>query len=423
MKNEAKKNNEITEITRADFNKKYSGRNEWFTVDDQRAYQICNDFHDGLQNEYTACRLDYEKLPPLGKTEEESWFWNVADAKKACFEKLKNLKKHDYFLTPNEIFHVTDNAFPSRTTRQIYMVFPGKLTPLIGLIKNNIQLSAADRQKEVLLFQQLIEAVRYLHDTVGKPHGNLNAYDTVFYDAKNSNIKLLNFDMEGLGNIDTSTHALNPNQPIKRTDIYKSPEDLNGLPDPSVANDMWRLGIIYFQLLTGHAPFNNPKEQLGAWQKALRKLKTPPEKIEKLFEEKLERRFQFTYSGRNFTEQEKAFIKKMLAFDPAKRENARQLLKDPLLGLQWEQAGKYIVRMRDDELVKHLEGKDRMQKALGGVYSIAKRMLTFFSPVVHAEKTEQASISEKKENNNAESDHADSAQQQQTVKGSGGSKQ
>jgi eukaryotic-like serine/threonine-protein kinase len=113
-------------------------------------------------------------------------------------------------------------------------------------------------EKRIGLFEQVLEAVDYAHRNL-----------VVHRDLKPSNIlvtaqgqvKLLDFGTSRLTDEDSGTtlnRALTPR--------YASPEQLRGQP-LTTATDIFSLGVMLYELLSGRWPFGDPESAADAWRR------------------------------------------------------------------------------------------------------------------------------------------------------------
>ena len=129
---------------------------------------------------------------------------------------------------------------------------------------DRLQLSV---EKRIELFEQVIEAVDYAHRNL-----------VVHRDLKPSNIlvtaqcqvKLLDFGTSKLADEDSGTtlnRALTPR--------YASPEQLRGEP-LTTATDIFSLGVMLYELLSGKWPFGDPESAADAWRRVAQETDPAP---------------------------------------------------------------------------------------------------------------------------------------------------
>ncbi len=110
---------------------------------------------------------------------------------------------------------------------------------------------------DVLL--QLAEALHYIH-TEGVIHGDIKAENAICWRVQRSSrrpwqLKILDFGLAFLESSDTLPAT------VGGTPEYIAPERLRGAP-PHVATDIYSLGILGYELLTGNVPFTGETEQV-----------------------------------------------------------------------------------------------------------------------------------------------------------------
>ena len=125
---------------------------------------------------------------------------------------------------------------------------------------------------------QVCDAVRYMHGRAIL-HGDLKS-DNIFLvrsSAQRRAVKLLDF---GLSRADLGRGAGS----LDGTPEYLAPERIDGAP-ATVATDVYALGIVFTELLTGHLPFTGEVEQVFAAHRA-RPVPPPSTQIDEPLDER-----------------------------------------------------------------------------------------------------------------------------------------
>jgi serine/threonine protein kinase len=97
---------------------------------------------------------------------------------------------------------------------------------------------------------QIIKGVRLAHEC-GVVHGNISPYNIVI--SKRGNARLVDFGLPGdRGRDRTGSGDIGHLE-------YLSPEQLEGR-EPTEASDLFSLGIVFYEMLTGHLPFTGESQ-------------------------------------------------------------------------------------------------------------------------------------------------------------------
>lgn len=133
------------------------------------------------------------------------------------------------------------------------------------------RLSLDERLK---LFEKVASAVHYAHQNL-VVHRDLKPGNILV--STDGSVKLLDFGIAKFLNPDLTGYTL----PMTRTEIrvmtpeYASPEQVRG-NSVTTASDVYQLGILLYELLTGHRPFTFETKARGEIEKII--LEVPPEK-------------------------------------------------------------------------------------------------------------------------------------------------
>jgi serine/threonine protein kinase len=104
------------------------------------------------------------------------------------------------------------------------------------------------------VMDQIAEALRYVHGR-GVVHGDIKSENILLLRSERRRVaKLLDF---GLARLTHAEHAGG----IEGTPQYLAPERIQGEP-ATAASDIYALGILLFELLTGRLPFDGPAEEV-----------------------------------------------------------------------------------------------------------------------------------------------------------------
>lgn len=200
--------------------------------------------------------------------------------------------------------------------------------PLDTYCKNR-RLSVDARLK---LFRQVCESVEYAHRNL-VIHRDLKPANIMV--DRDGNVKLLDFGTAKL--LDENRAAAT--QAGLMTPRYASPEQLRGQP-VNTLSDVFSLGVILYELLTGAWPFGNPNSVIDALERVVR-ARPPSDPLTVITEIAAEERavnrerLNHELKGDLFT-----IARKMLEYDPARRyASVRQVIED----IERHQAGKPIM--------------------------------------------------------------------------------
>ncbi|CAK69759.1 unnamed protein product (macronuclear) [Paramecium tetraurelia] len=167
------------------------------------------------------------------------------------------------------------------------------------LLSQHLHKCVYTQQQAALILKQMIEIVKHLHQYEVN-HGGLTLASFQKCNQSNSNfIKLVDFKPIYLKSY------------ISEKDIflYMSPEAIKFPEDYTPARDVWSIGVIFYQMLTGEFPFKgNNKEEV--------------------FEEIMNYSVQEDLNSQCLPPESVDIIKRFFKFDPAKRINLNQVLND-----------------------------------------------------------------------------------------------
>ncbi|WP_412070368.1 serine/threonine-protein kinase [Rubrivirga sp. IMCC43871] len=107
-----------------------------------------------------------------------------------------------------------------------------------------------DADRAVRLLQPVVEAVAYLHDH-GVIHRDLKSHNVKV--TPQGRVALLDFGIAK----DLTLKGLTTGGAVPGTPEYLSPEQVLGRP-PDARSDVWALGVLLYELLTGDVPFQSP---------------------------------------------------------------------------------------------------------------------------------------------------------------------
>jgi serine/threonine protein kinase len=119
-----------------------------------------------------------------------------------------------------------------------------------GTLKDRLARGAVPHDEAVTLLTQTAAGLAALHAR-GVVHGDLKPANIGV--ARGGVVKLLDFGLA------THSHTSAAVSPLRGTFAYLAPERLRGAP-PSTASDVWALGVVAHELLTGHRPFREAAE-------------------------------------------------------------------------------------------------------------------------------------------------------------------
>lgn len=122
-------------------------------------------------------------------------------------------------------------------------------------------------EKRLELFESVTEAVRYAHQNL-IVHRDLKPANILV--SNDGQVKLLDFGIAKFLNPDLTAYTL----PMTRTEVrvmtpeYASPEQVRG-NSVTTASDVYQLGILLYELLTGHRPFTFETKKRGEIEKII----------------------------------------------------------------------------------------------------------------------------------------------------------
>ncbi|MCK9460216.1 MAG: serine/threonine protein kinase [Proteobacteria bacterium] len=105
---------------------------------------------------------------------------------------------------------------------------------------------------------QVLSALRAAHEK-GIVHRDLKAGNVFLaVDSRGRHeVKLLDFGIAKIGKIDTSGPGLTHNGEIMGTPCYLSPEQARGANDVDARTDIWGVGVMLYEMLTGTLPYDD----------------------------------------------------------------------------------------------------------------------------------------------------------------------
>ena len=104
-------------------------------------------------------------------------------------------------------------------------------------------------------FQEILEAIQYAHEN-GVIHRDLKPKNIMI--SNSDQVKILDF---GLALVN-GEHIITENDDHTCSLSYASPEQVNGLKNTDKRSDIYSLGVVLYQLLTGSFPFEGTREQV-----------------------------------------------------------------------------------------------------------------------------------------------------------------
>ncbi len=132
-----------------------------------------------------------------------------------------------------------------------------------GTLKDRLEQGPLSSEEASMVFTQLADALHYIHNC-GILHRDIKPANILFDD--NGSVYLADFGIASY----TDESAIESNGRVMGTPIYMAPELCYG--DASVSSDVYALGILLYQMLTGQAPF----EGTNSWGVCLRQIEEQP---------------------------------------------------------------------------------------------------------------------------------------------------
>lgn len=163
-------------------------------------------------------------------------------------------------------------------------------------------MTGPDQKYARCFFGQMMEAIRYLHST-GLKHRDLKPANLMF--SNNFEIKVVDFGL--------ATKAGGMVKSNVGTQGYKPNEMYEGVPHMAEAVDVFALGVILFNMVTGRPPFATAENR----DRQYRKLLTDPEAYWK------------SYSKFNLSGDLKLLLEAMLKKDPSERITVGEIMEHP----------------------------------------------------------------------------------------------
>ena len=127
---------------------------------------------------------------------------------------------------------------------------------------------------EQLGLPRIVEIMATVADTVAFVH----AHDYFHRDLKPANILLTKTGDVKIADFGFALHASEQGS-FGGTPSYMSPEQVEGKEDVTGGTDVWSIGVILYQLLTGRLPFGAPGDNLKLFKKILSHDPRPPSEI------------------------------------------------------------------------------------------------------------------------------------------------
>ena len=122
------------------------------------------------------------------------------------------------------------------------------------------------RPGQTLLMAEAVEICRQIADALDHAHRSLlhrNLRPDNIIITPEGDVKLWNFGLipDALQRELRLAVGWAYGQPEARAQCYMAPEQLAGLPSHSPASDRWALAVVFYELISGHLPFDFPEEQ------------------------------------------------------------------------------------------------------------------------------------------------------------------
>jgi serine/threonine protein kinase len=118
------------------------------------------------------------------------------------------------------------------------------------VLQEYCDLKRLNTRARLKLFVDLCDAVQYSHQHF-IPHGGINSSRVLV--TKNGTVKLLDLGLVDWFNRNRTNSSLPGG--VRRSEMeYRSPEQMEGAPI-TTSDDVYSLGVLLYQLLTGHSPY------------------------------------------------------------------------------------------------------------------------------------------------------------------------